>query len=322
MNRAIARRTAFENLGDYRYFTSLLARAVRQGRVEVHSFCLMATHFHLLVRSLDGNLSETMRWIQNRYVRRFNRQRKRDGPLFRGRFLSKIVEDDPYRCVLVRYIDFNPVKARLVVRPEHYPHGTACRFQRDSGPAWLARDWVETTVRVGTGHGVYDAAAYNQVFGKPLNDGLAALAEKQMGWRSGTLTSFDDVVAGSSSHVRAWMHRKARLADGTHPGMPVASVESTLDAIRIARQNEPHWTVSPTRKPMVGWLILAPALLKALCGLTNAQVASLMEISAATVSKRLADHRTLMIQDASYAEHAGELGREALRATGWGNAES
>ena len=62
-----------------RYFLSRVARAVRRGEIEVHSFCIMATHFHLLVRSPTGRLSEAMRRIQNEYVRYFNRKRRRDG---------------------------------------------------------------------------------------------------------------------------------------------------------------------------------------------------------------------------------------------------
>ena len=49
MNRGIARRTVFESREDVRYFLSRVARAVRRGEIEVHSFCIMATHFHLLV---------------------------------------------------------------------------------------------------------------------------------------------------------------------------------------------------------------------------------------------------------------------------------
>ena len=61
MNRAISRRTAFETREDIRRFLALIACAVREGRIEVHAYSILSTHFHLLVRSLDGRLSETMR---------------------------------------------------------------------------------------------------------------------------------------------------------------------------------------------------------------------------------------------------------------------
>jgi hypothetical protein len=65
MNRGIARRTVFENDADVRYFLAQLARAVRAGGIEVHAYCLMTTHFHLLVRSPAGGLSTAMRAVQN-----------------------------------------------------------------------------------------------------------------------------------------------------------------------------------------------------------------------------------------------------------------
>lgn len=65
MNRGIARRSVFESRADVRYFLSRLARAVRRRELEVHAYCVMTTHYHLLVRSPLGRLSEGMRRIQN-----------------------------------------------------------------------------------------------------------------------------------------------------------------------------------------------------------------------------------------------------------------
>ncbi|MCP5021931.1 MAG: transposase [bacterium] len=60
MNRGTARRTVFEDGTCARYFLACLARVVRHGGLEVHSYALMATHFHLLVRCPNGCLSEAM----------------------------------------------------------------------------------------------------------------------------------------------------------------------------------------------------------------------------------------------------------------------
>ena len=105
LNRALARRSVFEHRGDTRFFLSLLARAAHKHWLEVHAYTVLTNHFHLLVRSLDGRLSEAMGWIEYRYVRYFNRSRNRDGPLFRGRFTSLNVTTVPYWRTLIRYID-------------------------------------------------------------------------------------------------------------------------------------------------------------------------------------------------------------------------
>jgi len=95
MNRGIARRTVFESGADVREFLAQDARAVLAGWIEVRAYCLMATHFDLLVPSPAGALSTAMRAVQNEYVRWFNRRRRRDGALFRWRFRSKVVEGLP-----------------------------------------------------------------------------------------------------------------------------------------------------------------------------------------------------------------------------------
>jgi len=116
-NRALARRSFFETRADIRMFLSGIARAVRRGQIEVHAWCVLTTHFHLLVRSPKGELSAAMQRIQNQYVRYFNRRRQRDGSLVRGRFFSRHVDSFTYRRTLVRYIDANPVAAGLCRDP-------------------------------------------------------------------------------------------------------------------------------------------------------------------------------------------------------------
>lgn len=89
MNRAVARRAAFPDRRSSRRFLAQLAKAVRSGRIEVHAYSVLANHCHLLIRSPRGEMSEALRVIQNQYTKWFNRQLKRDGPLFRGRFPSE-----------------------------------------------------------------------------------------------------------------------------------------------------------------------------------------------------------------------------------------
>ncbi len=99
MNRGIARRVAFPDMTHMRVFLACLAWAVRRGDLEIHAFCLMSTHFHLLVRSPTGHLSEALGRAINAYVRWANRRARRDGALFRGRFRSRPVLSLRYRDV-------------------------------------------------------------------------------------------------------------------------------------------------------------------------------------------------------------------------------
>ena len=95
MNRGLARRPEFETEQDIRYFLSRVARAVRRDGLEIDVVCVLTTHFHVLVRIPIGHLSEAMLRIQNEYVRSFNRTRRRDGSLFRGRLVSQSGRGSP-----------------------------------------------------------------------------------------------------------------------------------------------------------------------------------------------------------------------------------
>ena len=82
----------------------------------------MGNHYHLLLQTPRANLSRIMRHINGVYTQRYNRLRKSDGPLFRGRFKAIVVDADAYLLQLSRYIHRNPIelKTPLVKRLELY----------------------------------------------------------------------------------------------------------------------------------------------------------------------------------------------------------
>jgi hypothetical protein len=147
MNRAVGKRPLFEGEVDLRDFEDSIAASVDRGEIRLQSYAFLTTHFHMLVESPTGHLSEALRRIESEYVQRFNLRHDRDGPLVRGRFRSKIVDDLRYWFALVRYIDHNPVEAGLVALPSEYPHGSAFHYARLEGPPWLDRAPVEHFVR-------------------------------------------------------------------------------------------------------------------------------------------------------------------------------
>ena len=67
----------------------------------------MGNHYHLLVKTPEANLGRAMRHINGLYTQRYNRLRKQDGPLFRGRYKAILVEEDSYQLQLSRYIRCN-----------------------------------------------------------------------------------------------------------------------------------------------------------------------------------------------------------------------
>ncbi len=142
MNRGSSRRTVFERREDVRYFLSLLAREVREGRIELHAYSILKNRYDLLLTSVTGELPQVMQRVQNLYARYFNRTRKRDGPLFRSRYRSWPVGSMRYRFVLVQSIDQSAPRDRLSTTAREYPYGSAVHYQSARRPRWLCTRWV------------------------------------------------------------------------------------------------------------------------------------------------------------------------------------
>ncbi|MBI5363836.1 MAG: transposase [Planctomycetes bacterium] len=312
MNRGLAKRTLFESEDDLRYFLSRLAREVRARRLELHAFCVLTTHFHLLVRSPEGELSAAMQHMQNEYARWFNRTRRRDGPLYRGRFVSKPVESLAYRELLVRYIDANPVSAGLVTSAELYPHGSARWYAANRGPIWLERSWVERTVCRHAGIERYDPRRYAELFGPRDSKRSAELVERRLLRPGLEPDPLDELLHAAAGETRAWMQRKAALADGTTIGLPVCDEESVCAVVEEARARVGSWKVRGERKLVDAWPVATIGLLRELCGSTLADVGARTARTASNAWKLEGRHRRWMQEDEPYATRIGELAREAM----------
>ena len=91
MNRGAGRRAIFNTEDEQELFLSLLSEAHSQYNIEVHSYCLMTNHYHLLIKPPMANLSRAMRHINGIYTQRYNRLNGTDGPLFRGCYKAILV---------------------------------------------------------------------------------------------------------------------------------------------------------------------------------------------------------------------------------------
>ena len=120
LNRGRRGELIFADTYDYIGFIDLLIDTSEQWNLSVAAYCLMPNHYHLLVQTPDANISRCMRHIDGVYTQRFNRRHECDGPLFRGRYKSILVEADSYLLTLIRYIHRNPLKAGLTDKLDHY----------------------------------------------------------------------------------------------------------------------------------------------------------------------------------------------------------
>lgn len=118
MHRGARRAPIFRDDSHCLLWLEAAEEAVRRFGIEIHAWSLMPNHYHMLVRSPLGSLSRAMRHLNAAYTQRVNRLHGWDGPVFRGRFRSRLVEDERYQRYLMAYIHLNPVRARLVRRPD------------------------------------------------------------------------------------------------------------------------------------------------------------------------------------------------------------
>lgn len=141
--RGNERKAIFRSAQDRVQFLSYLESAHERYGAVIHVYCLMDNHYHLLLETPGGNLSQIMHHINGAYTTYYNVKRNRSGHLFQGRYKAIVVERDEYCQELSRYIHLNPVRAGIVKSVEDYAWSSYLSYtgKRD-GPEWLETGYV------------------------------------------------------------------------------------------------------------------------------------------------------------------------------------
>jgi putative transposase len=119
--RGNAQSNIFDDDNDRQQFLSLLQNTVDRYDWYCHAYCLMDNHYHLLIETNTPSLSKGMKLLNGTYTQYYNRQHKRVGHVFQGRFKAILVQKDSYLLELARYIALNPVRARMVRSAKDWP---------------------------------------------------------------------------------------------------------------------------------------------------------------------------------------------------------
>ncbi len=149
INRGNGRATVFHDDTDFAAFIELLDDARAHPPMRIAGFCLMPNHFHLVLwPRADGDLSRWMQRLLTAQVRRHHRRHGTEGRLWQGRFKAFPIHKDAHLLTVLRYVEGNPVRARLVKRAEAWRwsslagDGPAVEVPRRS-PVPLAEDWAD-----------------------------------------------------------------------------------------------------------------------------------------------------------------------------------
>lgn len=127
-NRAMPNRQVFQEQHDYQLFVSMLPEIAERFHIELHSYCLLPTEFHILVRCQLANLSEGMRHLQSLYTQRWNRNWRSAGPLFRGRYLATLFQHEQYLLPLSAMLHHLPTCYELCGRIDQYAWSSAADY--------------------------------------------------------------------------------------------------------------------------------------------------------------------------------------------------
>jgi putative transposase len=122
LNRGNGRARIFHKPSDFDAFVKILIEGQKHASTELLAFCLMGNHWHLITRPRrDGDLAKLLSWITNTHVKRYRAHRQgTSGHLYQGRFKSFPVEEDDHLLTVLRYVEANPLRARLVRRAQDW----------------------------------------------------------------------------------------------------------------------------------------------------------------------------------------------------------
>lgn len=179
INRSNGRVKIFHNDSDYRHFESLLREAKELTNMRILAYCIMPNHWHLILYPRnDNNLSEFMRWLTTTHVRQVRAKTNSigHGHLYQGAYKSFIVEAEKYFVQLIRYIEQNPLRAKMVKRAQDWEWSSLYVREKgeinqkkilDSLPVNLPVNYIKTINEM-YNEDVLESIRYSVLKGKPF----------------------------------------------------------------------------------------------------------------------------------------------------------
>jgi putative transposase len=145
LNRAVARLPLFEKPADYAAFLRVVAEALDECPMRILAFVLMPNHWHFVLWPKDdGDLSAFCRWMTHTHSMRWHAHYHTSGTghIYQGRFKSFPVQGDEHFYTVCRYVERNPLRAKLVQRAEQWRWSSLWRrLHGDDQPGVLLHAW-------------------------------------------------------------------------------------------------------------------------------------------------------------------------------------
>lgn len=308
-NRGNDRKRIFKDDADRRMFLQILFQSIDTYSITLHSFVLMKNHWHFLVETPLGNLSDFMRHFNITYTSHYNRRHNRSGHLYQGRYKSFLVEMESYLSAVSRYIHLNPVRIGTIKRKEpEYQLRYLWNYQWSSLPGYIGGlkerlRFVECTAVLeeygGDNH--IGRMGYKKQISEDLVAGLA-IREKIVG----------QSVLGDGNFV-SWV-KETFLEEERNREIPaVRKVHSYLskDTVLSFLESEAGMT-SPLTEIGYNKQIVMTMLYKYV-GLNNREIGTLLGIDYSTVSQGRKRLRERIARDKKVKRRVDKIERDLSR---------
>jgi len=138
LNRSNDQRAVFRRESDYQEFLSLMEKATERVSMRVLAFALMPNHFHLVLwPHEDRDMGKWMQWLMTSHVRRHHGRYQSMGHLWQGRYKSFPIQNDKHLLTVLRYVERNPLRAKLVTSGNDWPWSSLRWWHEPGKPAFL-----------------------------------------------------------------------------------------------------------------------------------------------------------------------------------------
>ncbi|HEV2694003.1 MAG TPA: transposase [Verrucomicrobiae bacterium] len=253
MNRGDRREPVFLDDADNECFLKTLGEACLKTDWQIHAYCLMGNHFHLVLETPAANLVAGMRWFLGTYTARFNRRHKFFGHLFSGRYKSLIVDGsgNGYLRTVCDYVHLNPARARLVS-----PAKPLGGYRWSSWPEYLKAPsrrplWLRTDRLLGAYHIPKDSPAgraelENDLERRRAHEDDGNFKGIRRGWCLGSETFRAELVAAAET-LAGEHHSDLRSPEMTEE-KACRLLQAELEQLNCTRAELARWPKSDARK--------------------------------------------------------------------------
>ncbi len=301
MNRGSNQQEIFNEDYHYEIFLNLLEETTQMFHAQIHAYCLMNNHYHLLISTPKANLSRIMRHIDGVYTQRYNRNVKRDGGLFRGRYKSIVVEKDFYLLNVSRYIHLNPVEAKIVYRAEEFKWSSYLNYINSNAKS----SWLNTEIILNMMESSDSQLAYQDFVSQGIDyDTTEFYTQKKLSVVLGS-DQFKNKVIKSLPHKKILASKTDYKRIRTRPNIDEI-LQCICNYYQIARKD----ILSSKRGLHNRYRAMVMSICRLELGYKNREIAHGLEMSPANVSALICSAKKSYLSDKSFKEAFNEIAEQ------------